>query len=177
MAKDESIATFEGDITDYTESRLFDGLVGTLKGLLKRKEALSHETRYAVLYLLYETGVQGRKSLVEATGKDEEGLEFHLKDLLRANLIAKVPVPEGLDGRLSFYRITPLGQHEIESDLRLIHDHNEAVQRFRCNKEIGDAAEFYAAAGIPESDSSAPEALSAHREQLRERAGRVIPIE
>lgn len=166
----------EGKIEQYLDRRLFDGKVGTVSGLIRRKKALSNETSYAILYLLYETRVIGRKSLVEATGKDEQGIEHHLNNLLNANLIARIPVPDGFDGRLTFYRITALGQQEIEADLQHLYDTTVANERFGSLQNLGDGKELLEAvnAPIPQVANNSPERMTQVRENIRDKKEGVL---
>jgi DNA-binding MarR family transcriptional regulator len=120
-----------GDVTEYVEQRLFSGKIDSLEPHIERKKALADPTRYSILYLLYEYDQISRKRLAEETGRDGNDLQYHLRDLLDANLVAKIPAPEGADGRQTYYRITTLGKQEIASDIEHIvdgHAHDEYYQ-------------------------------------------------
>jgi DNA-binding MarR family transcriptional regulator len=106
-----------GNVTDYVEQRLFAGKIDSLAAHIDRKRALADPTRYSILYLLYEYGEISRKRLVSETGRDGNDLQYHLRDLLDANLIATVPAPDDADGRRTYYRITTLGKQEVASDI------------------------------------------------------------
>lgn len=121
----------KGDVTEYVEQRLFSGKIDSLGLHIERKKALADPTRYSILYLLYEYGQISRKRLAEETGRDSNDLQYHLRDLLDANLITKIPAPEKADGRQTYYRITTLGKQEIASDIEHIvgsHAPNEYFQ-------------------------------------------------
>lgn len=111
-------STPPSDLEAYVEERLFADTVDTLTAHVERKRAVADPTRYSILYYLYEHERLPRKQLSDATGLDSNGLQHHLRTLLDANLIAEVPVPDGEDGRLTFYRITTLGEQEVEADVR-----------------------------------------------------------
>lgn len=125
----------EGNVSQYVEQRLFGGKVDSLGPHIERKKALAEPTRYSILYLLYEYGEISRKRLVEETGRDSNDLQHHLNDLLDTNLIAKIPAPEGTDGRKTYYRITTLGKQEIASDIEHIVGGHTHENRF---KALGD---------------------------------------
>lgn len=173
QSKQELQIQIDGQIEQYTDERLFTGQIGTLDLLIRRKQATANPTRYSILYLLYETRILGRRAIAEATGKDEQGLEHHIDQLLDANLIAKVPVPDGVDGRLTFYKITPLGEDEVRSDLEFIHGQREADTRFSCKFKLGDAAEFFKSVGSQLLGTPEPDEITHHQESLRERAQQV----
>lgn len=125
----------EGNVIQYVGQRLFGGKVASLDSHIERKKALAEPTRYSILYLLYEYGEISRKRLVEETGRDSNDLQHHLNDLLDTNLIAKIPAPEGADGRKTYYRITTLGKQEIASDIEHIVGGYAHENRFRA---LGD---------------------------------------
>lgn len=108
------------DIVQLVNERLFDNTIETVEALVERKKALAHPLRYSVLYLLYEAETVTRKELVEVTDRDDNDLQHHLRTLLDANLIGKVPAPPGEDGRLTYYHITNLGETEIRADITRI---------------------------------------------------------
>jgi len=160
-----------GAIDEYSNDRIFGSILGSLRALIARKRALADETRYSILYLLYETNFLGRTTLVNATGLDGEGLENHLRKLLDANLIARVPTPDGIDGRRTFYRITELGRQEIKSDLRNLHDPITAENRFSCQKELGEWDAFRTSIGGIESGTPTnPGELADMRHNIRYRS-------
>lgn len=115
-----STAPEQGDIEAYVEERLFSDTIDSLAAHIDRKQALADPFRYSILYLLYERERMPRKQLANATGLESSGLQHHLRDLLDANLIAESPTPDGADGRLTYYRITTLGNQEINADVRNI---------------------------------------------------------
>lgn len=118
-----------GDVKEYVERRLFDDSVDSLDAHIERKQALAHPVRYSILYLIYEYGSASRKRLASETGRDNNKLQHHLRDLLDANLIAEIPAPDGADGRRTYYRITTLGKQEITADLRnLVGEHAETTR-------------------------------------------------
>lgn len=125
----------EGNVIQYVEKRLFGGKIDSLGPHMERKKALAEPTRYSILYLLYEYGEISRKRLVAETGRDSNDLQHHLNDLLDTNLIAKIPAPEGADGRKTYYRITTLGKQEIASDIEHIVGGHAHENRFRA---LGD---------------------------------------
>lgn len=109
-----------GNLEEYVEKRLFSDTIDSLETHVARKKSIADSLRYSILYLIYEFERLPRKHLVNATGKTSNGLQHHLRELLNANLIAEVPVPDGEDNRLSYYRMTTLGRQEIEADIRNI---------------------------------------------------------
>lgn len=167
-----------GDITGYLHQRVFDDVIGSLRALVERKKAIADETRYSILYLLYETNVLGRKTLVKATGKDEEGLEHHLRKLLDANLIARVPTPDGLDGRRTYYRITALGSQEIESDLRNIHSQWIANHMRGSLQSLSEMDELADSVGseLEASSFTNPEQLDNMRHEIHKKRGKTPQI-
>lgn len=126
----------EGNVIQYVEQRLFGGKIDSLGPHIERKKALAEPTRYSILYLLYEYGEISRKRLAAETGRDSNDLQHHLNDLLDTNLIAKIPAPEGADGRKTYYRITTLGKQEIASDIEHIVGGHAHENRF---KALGDS--------------------------------------
>lgn len=110
----------EGNVVDYVDQQLFEGKIDSLRAHVERKKALAEQFRYSVLYLLYEYGEISRSLLAVRTGRESNQLHHHLDELLDTNLIAKIPAPEGADGRRTYYRITTLGKQEIESDIEHI---------------------------------------------------------
>jgi len=163
----------EGDVTGYVEQRLFGDKIDALDAHIERKQALADPTRYSILYLLYEYGEISRRRLADETGRDSNDLQYHLRDLLDANLIAKVPAPEGADGRLTYYRITSLGKQEIASDIEHIRDGNSHKRRFRmlgdpeCVDELADDSDRIRSLVIAESEGS--DELRDRLHELRER--------
>jgi DNA-binding MarR family transcriptional regulator len=106
-----------GQAGDYVDSRLFKNSFDDLDSHIKRKKALADRGRYTILYLLYEYGELSRKRLSDETGRVSNKLEQPLRQLLDADLIEKIPGPEGADQRKTYYRITTLGRQEIASDI------------------------------------------------------------
>ncbi|WP_162989902.1 winged helix-turn-helix domain-containing protein [Natronorubrum halophilum] len=124
-----------GDVIEYVEQQLFGGKIDTLERHIERKQALAEPTRYSILYLLFEYGKISRKRLATETGRDSNALQHHLEDLLETNLIAKIPAPEGADGRQTYYRITTLGKQEIASDIDHLVGGHAHEKRY---KSLGD---------------------------------------
>lgn len=122
MAESEHVFQYldRGKASDYVEHRLFENSFDDLSSHLARKKALADEGRYSILYLLYEYGELSRKRLSDETGRVSNKLEQPLRQLLEANLIEKIPGPEGADQRKTYYRITMLGRQEIASDINNI---------------------------------------------------------
>lgn len=118
--RDNKTLPTNGNIKQYVNNRLFKDTIDTLDSHIDRKKAIADALRYSILYLLYEFEELQRKELTKATGKDSNGLQHHLRDLLEANLISQIPAPEDKDGRLTYYRINTLGKQEIESDIKNI---------------------------------------------------------
>lgn len=114
------------DIVQLVNDRLFDDTIDTVTALVTRKKALAHPLRYSILYLLYEAETVTRKELVEVTDRDDNDLQHHLRSLLEANLIGKVPAPPGEDGRLTYYQITNLGEAEIRADITRLKSEDDA---------------------------------------------------
>lgn len=116
------------DVIEYLEGRLFENSFDSLDSFIQRKKALAHPERYAVLFYMYETTENGervpRQELGEVTNRHTTGndLQTVLRPLLDANLIAKIPAPDGGDGRQTYYRITTLGRDAIGSDRRILTD-------------------------------------------------------
>lgn len=107
----------EGEIEAYVETKIFGNTIDTLELHVDRKAAVADTLRYSILWLLYEYKELPRSMLVQATGKQSNGLHHHLRELLNNNLIAEVAGPEDGDKRTSYYRITKLGEQEIEADV------------------------------------------------------------
>jgi len=131
------------DIVQFVNERLFGETIDTVTALTERKQALAHPLRYSILYLLYEAETVTRKELVEMTDRDDNDLQFHLRSLLEANLIGKVPAPPGEDGRLTYYQITNLGEAEIRADVTRIQSESDAElarRRLAVPQLEGDAA-------------------------------------
>jgi DNA-binding MarR family transcriptional regulator len=114
----------DGELVDFADNRLFGESTDTLERFTARKQALAHPVRYAILYHLFtgsdgeESGRIPRKELKRLLDREKNGLQTHMRPLLKANLLAEVPAPDGADGRQTFYRLTNLGKREIQSDLR-----------------------------------------------------------
>lgn len=118
----EELMTYldEGQVTDYVDQRLFKNKIDNLEAHIERKKALAELTRYSILYLLYEYGEVSRKRLSDETNRSGNLLEQPLRTLRGANLIERIPGPEGADNRKTYYRISTLGKQEIASDIRNI---------------------------------------------------------
>lgn len=116
----------EQDIVQLVNERLFGETIDTVTALTERKKALAHPLRYSILYLLYEAETVTRKELVEMTDRDDNDLQFHLRSLLEANLIGKVPAPPGEDRRITYYQITNLGEADIRADIARIRSEDAA---------------------------------------------------
>ena len=152
----------EGNVIQYVEQRLFGGKIDSLGPHIERKKALAEPTRYSILYLLYEYGEISRKRLVAETGRDSNDLQHHLNDLLDTNLIAKIPAPEGADGRKTYYRITTLGKQEIASDIEHIVGGHAHENRFRA---LGDPE---LVEGLSESGDRRRALVTASDEEIEE---------
>jgi len=118
--------------------------------------------RYSILYLLYEYGEISRKRLVAETNRDSNDLQHHLNDLLDTNLIAKIPAPEGADGRKTYYRITTLGKQEIASDIEHIVGGYAHENRFRA---LGDPE---LVEELPDSSDRRRTLMTASEEEIKE---------
>lgn len=118
----------DGDFLDHVDRELFEGSTDSLERFTARKKALAHPIRYALLYYLYvasdgdESRPVPRKTLKRLSKREHNALQTHVRPLLRTNLLAEVPAPDGADGRETFYRLTTLGKREIESDLWNVRD-------------------------------------------------------
>lgn len=110
----------EGEIEEHVEKDLFGETIDTLDVHTDRKSALGDSIRYSILYIVYQCRTISRMKLSEATGRDSNGLQHHLRELLNNNMIAEVPAPDEGDGRMSYYRITKIGAQEIEADINNI---------------------------------------------------------
>lgn len=110
----------QGKASDYIEKRLFKNSFDDLSGHINRKKALADKGRYTILYLLYEYGELSRKRLSDETGRVSNELQQPLRQLLEADLIEKIPGPDGADQRKTYYRIATLGRQEIASDIEKI---------------------------------------------------------
>lgn len=131
------------DIVQFVDERLFGETIDSVTALTERKKALAHPLRYSILYLLYEAETVTRTELVEMTDRDDNDLQFHLRSLLEANLIGKVPAPPGEDGRITYYQITNLGEGEIRADVARIKSENAADlvrRRLAVPQREGDTA-------------------------------------
>ena len=119
MAESEQAFRYldQGQASNYVETRLFENSFDDLTSHITRKKALADEGRYTILYLLYEYGELSRKRLSDETGRVSNKLEQPLRRLSDADLIEKIPGPEGADQRKTYYRITTLGRQEIASDI------------------------------------------------------------
>lgn len=120
MSSDRSPNSKVEKLTEYVDRQLFRDSIDSLRALIARKKALANIDRYSILFIMFERGRIPRKALVALTGKDSNGLQHHLRELLDANLIAEVPIEADEDGRTSYYRITKLGEQEIEADIQNI---------------------------------------------------------
>ena len=113
----------DGDLVKFTDNRLFGESTDTLERFTARKQALAHPVRYAILFHLFrradreESDRLARKELKRLLDREKNALQTHVRPLLKANLLAEAPAPDGADGRQTFYRITTLGKREIRSDL------------------------------------------------------------
>lgn len=118
----ESDTPNDGELVDFVDDRLFGERTDTLERFTTRKQALAHPVRYAILYYLFTatdaTGTErvARKELKRLLDREKNGLQTHVRPLLKANLLAEVPAPDGADGRQTFYRLTNLGKREMQSD-------------------------------------------------------------
>lgn len=119
MAESEQAFQYldQSQASNYVETRLFDNSFDDLGSHITRKKALADEGRYTILYLLYEYGELSRKRLSDETDRVSNKLEQPLRRLLDADLIEKIPGPEGADQRKTYFRITTLGRQEIASDI------------------------------------------------------------
>lgn len=126
IGNDPSADALDGDLVEFVDAELFDGSTDSLERFTARKKALAHPVRYAILYYLHAVGDESdrvpRTELKRLLDRENNALQTHVRPLLTANLVAKVPAPDGADGRRTFYRLTTLGKREIESDLRNVRD-------------------------------------------------------
>lgn len=106
----------ESDLQQYIDEHLFSGSFGTLTDHVARKAALGDERRYAILYYLWDREEVARKELAAAIDNPDLDLTHHLNELIDAGLVTRTGAPEGADGRQSYYKITHIGQQEIEAD-------------------------------------------------------------
>lgn len=112
----------DGQLVEFIDSQLFGESTDTLERFTARKKALAHPVRYAILSHLFRTTDDeeskrvSRKELKRLLDREKNGLQTHIRPLLRENLLAEVPAPDGADGRQTFYRITNLGKREIQGD-------------------------------------------------------------
>ena len=113
----------DGTLLEHVDNELFEDSTDSLERFATRKKALAHPVRYAILYYVYEASDADeservpRKELKRALDRENNALQTHVRPLLSANLLAEVPAPDDADGRQTFYRVTTLGEREIESDL------------------------------------------------------------
>ncbi|MFC6733482.1 ArsR/SmtB family transcription factor [Haladaptatus sp. GCM10025707] len=106
------------------DKRLFDDSIGTLADHVARKAALGDTRRYAILFLLGERGEMARKEIQVAVADSSFDLSHHLGELVDVGLISRTGAPEGADGRQTFYKITHLGQQELDADYRNVTGHD-----------------------------------------------------
>lgn len=118
----------EGNLEEYVETTIFEETIDTLELHVDRKDAVADTLRYGILWLLYEYREVPRKVIAKATGKENNGLQHHLRKMLNNNLITEVSGPTEEDGRTSYYRITKLGEQEIEADI--LHITGEEANNF-----------------------------------------------
>jgi DNA-binding MarR family transcriptional regulator len=97
---------------------LFEGSFDSVDALTDRKRALAHPLRYALLYRVAELEEVEQSTLAEESGLSLDDLLFHMRPLVETNLVGRVPAPSGVRGKQTYYRITTLGQQEIEADTR-----------------------------------------------------------
>ncbi|MFC6799041.1 MULTISPECIES: helix-turn-helix transcriptional regulator [unclassified Haladaptatus] len=122
---EDSPAETEGhDLEQYVDKRLFDDSIGTLADHVARKAALGDTRRYAILFLLGERGEMARKEIQVAVADSSFDLSHHLGELVDVGLISRTGAPEGADGRQTFYKITHLGQQELDADYRNVTGHD-----------------------------------------------------
>lgn len=98
--------------------RLFEDSFDSVEALTARKRALAHPIRYALLYRVAELEEVEQSTLAEESGLSLDDLLFHMRPLVETNLVGRVPAPSGVRGKQTYYRITTLGQQEIEADTR-----------------------------------------------------------
>lgn len=162
----------DGNVKEYVEQRLFDGKIDSLGPHIERKKALAEPFRYSILYLMFEYGEISRKRLVDETGRNSNDLQHHLQDLVDTNLIAKIPAPEGADGRQTYYRITTLGKQEIASDIEHIVGGRADKKRYEAlgDPELveGMADEGERQRAIVVADEEGTQDLDNRRRELRE---------
>lgn len=151
-----------GDLERYVENRLFRDRIDSLEAHVDRKKAVSDTLRYSILYLLYEFEDLPRKQLVEATGKNSNGLQHHLRDLLDGNMIAEVPAPDDEDGRLTFYRITTLGRQEIEADIRNITGEQARLQKWQELPDPSDVNNLNEKSDVETTNEGITDTLTTH---------------
>lgn len=165
----------DGELRQYVDTKVFGPVLDSLRAITERKKAVADETRYSILYLLYETSVLGRKAISALIGQDEEGLEYHLRLLRNANLIARVNTPDGVDRRRTYYRITPLGQDEIESDLRAVRSQFIANRLNGSQRSFSDLYQLVEDVNGPlNSQSGNPEELKSIQDRLKSRSQSLV---
>lgn len=107
-----------GHLTAFTDDRIFGESMNALDRHTSEIQAVANPHRYAILHYIWDR-VDGdleqripRSELVTLSELKEEsgGFQQHMKQLLKADLIAEVPAPDGEDGRKTFYRLTYGGQ-------------------------------------------------------------------
>lgn len=168
----------DGQIENFTEQSLFGGKIDSLEAHVARKQALADPFRYSVLYLVYQYERVSRKLLTQETGRESNDLQHHIRELLKTNLIAKVPAPESADGRQTFYRITTLGRQEVASDVEHILGGQQDEQLFArfedtAFNEDADGVNRRLAPRIVDesrSDEMSPDVARDRQQQLRERS-------
>jgi len=107
-------------LSDYVDSELFKGEIGSLDTHLRRKEVISHPCAYSILYIIWEKKEIRRPDLKRVSELEEDKFENVINCLIDVNLIARVPAPEGPRGERTYYKITFIGKQEIESDRKHI---------------------------------------------------------
>lgn len=110
----------ETDLTQYADEQLFSDAFGTLTDHASRKAALGDELRFALLYYLFKRGEVARKEITAEIDDPDLDLTHHLDALITGGLVARTGAPEESDGHQTIYRITHIGQQQIEADIQNI---------------------------------------------------------
>lgn len=104
-------AISDRQLIDTINAELFDESEDSVEEYAERKNAVANPLRASILHLLHTRGEVLRRDLVEATGRQDNHLQHHMKILHDAGLIEKDKHPD--HGRLVVYRITDLGESEL----------------------------------------------------------------
>jgi len=103
--------TTASGVPDDPEDLLPDDPALTLDEYLAMHAAVSHRTRYKILYRLVHGGDMSPKELEDAIGIDDSTLHYHLNKLVDVGLVEKRQRTErGQDGLYTHYRTTVFGE-------------------------------------------------------------------